>query len=123
MEGRTTFVIAHRLSTVSLADEVVVLDGGRIVDRGTHDELLEGCGFYREIAEHGLADSVFLQRDLEEPRGDGATVNENADESRFGNVFQLFAALWRLVRGEDQRGRKVRWMIRPAAPLPRADDR
>ncbi len=65
MAGRTTFVIAHRLSTVSLADEVVVLDGGRIVDRGTHAELLEGCGFYREIAEHGLADSVFLQRDLE----------------------------------------------------------
>jgi ATP-binding cassette subfamily B protein len=66
MEGRTTFVIAHRLSTVSLADEIVVLDGGRIVDRGTHAELLEGCGFYREIAEHGLADSVFLQRDLEQ---------------------------------------------------------
>ncbi len=65
MAGRTTFVIAHRLSTVSLADEVVVMDGGRIVDRGTHEELLAGCGFYREIAEHGLADSVFLQRDLE----------------------------------------------------------
>jgi len=65
MDGRTTFVIAHRLSTVSLADEVVVIDGGRIVDRGTHEELLAGCGFYREIAEHGLADSVFLQRDLE----------------------------------------------------------
>jgi ATP-binding cassette subfamily B protein len=66
MAGRTTFVIAHRLSTVSLADEVIVMDGGTIVDRGTHEELLEGCGFYREIAEHGLADSVFLQRDLEE---------------------------------------------------------
>jgi ABC-type multidrug transport system fused ATPase/permease subunit len=66
MAGRTTFIIAHRLSTVSLADEIVVLDGGRIVDRGTHEELLDGCGFYREIAEHGLADSVFLQRDLEE---------------------------------------------------------
>jgi len=65
MAGRTTFVIAHRLSTVSLADEVVVIDGGRIVDRGTHEELMRGCGFYREIAEHGLADSVFLQRDLE----------------------------------------------------------
>ncbi len=65
MAGRTTFVIAHRLSTVSLADEVVVMDEGRIVDRGTHEQLLEGCSFYREIAEHGLADSVFLQRDLE----------------------------------------------------------
>jgi ABC-type multidrug transport system fused ATPase/permease subunit len=66
MAGRTTFIIAHRLSTVSLADEIVVLDGGRIVDRGSHQELLDGCGFYREIAEHGLADAVFLQRDLEE---------------------------------------------------------
>jgi ABC-type multidrug transport system fused ATPase/permease subunit len=66
MSGRTTFIIAHRLSTVSLADEIVVLDGGTIVDRGTHEELLAGCGFYREIAEHGLADAVFLQRDLEE---------------------------------------------------------
>ena len=65
MAGRTTFVIAHRLSTVSLADEVIVMDGGTIVDRGTHAELLEGCSFYREIAEHGLTDSVFLQRDLE----------------------------------------------------------
>jgi ABC-type multidrug transport system fused ATPase/permease subunit len=66
MAGRTTFIIAHRLSTVSLADEIVVIDGGHIVDRGTHEELMKGCGFYREIAEHGLADSVFLQRDLEQ---------------------------------------------------------
>lgn len=66
MAGRTTFIIAHRLSTVSLADRIVVLDGGRVVDSGTHEELMAGCGFYREIAEHGLADSVFLQRDLEE---------------------------------------------------------
>jgi len=66
MAGRTTFIIAHRLSTVALADEIVVMDGGTIVDRGSHEELMSGCGFYREIAEHGLADSVFLQRDLEE---------------------------------------------------------
>ena len=66
MAGRTTFVVAHRLSTISLANEIVVLDEGRVVDRGTHEELLERCSLYREIAEHGLEDSVFLQRDLEQ---------------------------------------------------------
>jgi ATP-binding cassette subfamily B protein len=65
LAGRTTFIVAHRLSTVSLADEVVVMDAGRIVDRGGHDELLERCPLYAEIAEHGLEDQVFLQRDLE----------------------------------------------------------
>ncbi len=66
MAGRTTFVVAHRLSTVSLADEIVVMDGGRIVDRGRHEELLERCPLYAEIAEFGCEDVLFLQRDLEE---------------------------------------------------------
>lgn len=66
LAGRTTFIVAHRLSTISLADEVVVLDEGRIVDHGTHDELIDRCPLYREIADYGLADTAFLQRDLEE---------------------------------------------------------
>jgi ABC-type multidrug transport system fused ATPase/permease subunit len=65
MTGRTTFIVAHRMSTISLADEIVVMDGGRVVDRGSHEELLERCTLYAEIAEHGMEDSVFLQRDLE----------------------------------------------------------
>jgi ABC-type multidrug transport system fused ATPase/permease subunit len=63
MDGRTTFVIAHRLSTIALADEVVVLEEGRVAARGTHAELLEDSGLYREIAEKGLPDQVFLTRD------------------------------------------------------------
>jgi ATP-binding cassette subfamily B protein len=66
MTGRTTFIVAHRMSTISLADEIVVMDGGTIVDRGSHEELLERCPLYAEIAEHGMEDSVFLQRDLEQ---------------------------------------------------------
>jgi ATP-binding cassette subfamily B protein len=66
MHGRTTFIVAHRLSTVSLADEIVVMEGGRIVDRGTHEQLLERCPLYAELAEKGLEDTVFLQRDREE---------------------------------------------------------
>jgi ABC-type multidrug transport system fused ATPase/permease subunit len=63
MEGRTTFVIAHRLSTIALADEVVVLEDGRVAARGTHRELLEDSPLYREIAEKGLPDQVFLTRE------------------------------------------------------------
>jgi ATP-binding cassette subfamily B protein len=62
MEGRTTFVIAHRLSTIALADEIVVLEDGRVAAHGTHDELLEESDLYREIAEKGLPDQVFLNR-------------------------------------------------------------
>ena len=49
IRGRTTFVIAHRLSTVRKADLILALDDGEIVERGTHDELLERNGFYRSI--------------------------------------------------------------------------
>ncbi|MEA2194478.1 MAG: ATP-binding cassette, subfamily bacterial [Solirubrobacteraceae bacterium] len=67
MAGRTTFVIAHRLSTIALADEIAILDAGRLVDRGTHDELLKRSAFYREIVEKGLPDQVFLTRKPLEP--------------------------------------------------------
>jgi ATP-binding cassette subfamily B protein len=66
MHERTTFIIGHRLSTIALADEIVVLEDGRIVAQGTHDELLERSDLYREIAEKGLPDQVFLTRKPEE---------------------------------------------------------
>jgi ATP-binding cassette subfamily B protein len=68
MRGRTTLIIAHRLSTIALADEIVVLDSGRIAARGTHDELLETSAVYREIYEHGLLERQFA--DAVEARGD-----------------------------------------------------
>jgi ATP-binding cassette subfamily B protein len=68
MSGRTTLIIAHRLSTIALADEIVVVDDGRIVARGTHDELFETSSVYREIYEHGLLERQFA--DAVEARGD-----------------------------------------------------
>ncbi len=62
MKGRTTIIIAHRLSTISLADELVVLDGGRIVGRGTDEELLQTNPVYRDIHEHGLLEREFAER-------------------------------------------------------------
>jgi ABC-type multidrug transport system fused ATPase/permease subunit len=62
MEGRTTLIIAHRLSTISLADEIVVLDHGRIAARGTQGELAETSQVYREIYEHGLIEQEFISR-------------------------------------------------------------
>jgi ATP-binding cassette subfamily B protein len=56
MHGRTTFVIAHRLSTVRVADLILVLQHGRLVDTGTHDELLESSAVYREIHASQLAE-------------------------------------------------------------------
>jgi ATP-binding cassette subfamily B protein len=58
MRGRTTIIIAHRLSTIALADEIVVLDGGRVAARGTQSDLLEESPLFREIHEHGLLQQV-----------------------------------------------------------------
>jgi ABC-type multidrug transport system fused ATPase/permease subunit len=60
MRGRTTLIVAHRLSTISLADEIVVLERGRVVARGTSLELEATSDVYREIAAHGLVQARVL---------------------------------------------------------------
>ena len=57
MKNRTTFVVAHRLSTLRRADKVIVLDKGRIVQAGTHDELMTAKGHYRKVANLQVADA------------------------------------------------------------------
>ncbi len=73
MRGRTTFVIAHRLSTIRRAGQILVIEGGRIVERGTHDSLCERQGRYHELytRQYGAAANLFLAP------GD---VRENGDE-------------------------------------------
>ena len=66
MEGRTTLVIAHRLSTVRDADRVVVLDGGRVVEAGTHEALLARNGLYRRLVERQFQDTGATARRLAE---------------------------------------------------------
>jgi subfamily B ATP-binding cassette protein MsbA len=62
MRGRTTFVIAHRLSTIRRADQILVVEGGRIVERGTHASLYARGGRYREMydRQHGVEANLFL---------------------------------------------------------------
>ena len=67
MEGRTTFVIAHRLSTVHRADMIVVMKDGQIAERGTHRELLEADGLYKEIYDLQLRPQEEVMREIESP--------------------------------------------------------
>ena len=82
MAGRTTFVIAHRLSTIALADEIVVLDHGRIVAQGDHHELLEASELYREIVEKGLPEHVFMTTETREREVSGAVSTGTANDAR-----------------------------------------
>jgi len=62
MRGRTTFVIAHRLSTIRRADQILVIEAGRIIERGTHEQLYAARGRYHELytKQHGVAANLFL---------------------------------------------------------------
>jgi ATP-binding cassette subfamily B protein len=64
MAGRTNFVIAHRVQSVMNADLILVLDHGRIVQRGTHDTLLAEEGLYRRIYQMQAQVEVELERDI-----------------------------------------------------------
>jgi len=76
MQGRTTFVIAHRLSTIRRADQILVVEGGRIVERGNHAELYALRGRYYDLytRQHGLEANLFLAP------GEGDKVEEEVDE-------------------------------------------
>ena len=97
MQGRTTFVIAHRLSTIRRADQILVVEVGRIVERGTHAELYAARGRYYDLytKQHGIEANLFLAPgegdDQAAANGDGRPSGAPA-----GNVI---AETMRMLRG------------------------
>jgi ABC-type multidrug transport system fused ATPase/permease subunit len=84
MRGRTTFVIAHRLSTIRRADQILVVEGGKIVERGTHASLYALAGRYRELydKQHGLEANLFLatgEGEIPEPTETVGSLPKNSD--------------------------------------------
>jgi len=98
MRGRTTFVIAHRLSTIRRADQILVVEAGRIVERGTHASLYAAQGRYFEMytKQHGLEENLFL--------APGELQTDPEDTPRVGAVGIKGAAApdpMRIIRGSE----------------------
>ncbi len=81
MHGRTTFIIAHRISSVKDANQIIVLEGGRIVERGTHKELLALGGHYRHIYDVQFRDQVSILKSLTQAANVGGLAATLAEES------------------------------------------
>jgi ABC-type multidrug transport system fused ATPase/permease subunit len=84
MHGRTTFVIAHRLSTIRRADQILVMEQGRIVERGTHEQLYAARGRYYDLytRQHGVEENLFLAPG----EGDKVEADANGGSARNGNL-------------------------------------
>jgi ABC-type multidrug transport system fused ATPase/permease subunit len=102
MRGRTTFVIAHRLSTIRRADQILVLEGGRIIERGTHESLYAGGGRYYDLytKQHGLQANLFLApgeiiADVDETKVGGREAPQN------GQAEASLPEAIRLLRGSQ----------------------
>jgi len=102
--GRTTILIAHRRSTLSLADRIVVLDEGRVADSGTHDELIARCALYRML--------------LSGPGDDAEGIDAPEAETEVGNaqVDGITPELWRGLDPDELRAAEVADATRPANP-------
>jgi subfamily B ATP-binding cassette protein MsbA len=97
MQGRTTFVIAHRLSTIRRADQILVVEAGRIVERGTHSELYAARGRYYDLytKQHGIEANLFLAPG----EGEDANAAEGAVRAAGAPDGNVIAETMRMLRG------------------------
>jgi ABC-type multidrug transport system fused ATPase/permease subunit len=100
MQGRTTFVIAHRLSTIRRADQILVVETGRVAERGTHEELYSARGRYYDLytKQHGIEANLFLApgEGEEKPAADGVAATAGSAPGAGANVLSDAV---RLLRG------------------------
>src|SRR5271170_7297239 len=100
MRGRTTFVIAHRLSTIRRAEQILVVEGGRVIERGNHTSLYAAGGRYYDLytKQHEVESNLFLAP------GEGSLDPEDADAVRASAIGRAGAAIpdaIRLIRGQN----------------------
>jgi ABC-type multidrug transport system fused ATPase/permease subunit len=105
MQGRTTFVIAHRLSTIRRAHQILVMEAGRIIERGTHESLYATGGRYFELytRQHGLQANLFLAPGEGDTPGDsfkGAAANGNDSDGEAADNESNIARAARILRGQ-----------------------
>jgi ABC-type multidrug transport system fused ATPase/permease subunit len=101
MRGRTTFVIAHRLSTIRRAEQILVVEGGRIIERGTHESLYASGGRYYDLytKQHAVASNLFLAPG--ESSADGDEPSEDSRRSSNGSQGAGVTDAIRLLRGQS----------------------
>ena len=99
MEGRTSFMIAHRLSTVRHADQILVMENGRIVERGTHEELLREGDVYRQLHEAQTRERKRRTSSRSAANGSGAGTSAGGEEN--GSAEPAEFVTWRQVEGGE----------------------